>query len=114
VAAGFDPDGDCTAVNQTNACLTGSCDGSGVCAVRAEGNPGSPVCTGFFFCDATPGGACPTACVTDADCPLGRFCDDVAAGGATFACLGDRATGDPCVRLEQCVANACTGNVCGP
>jgi hypothetical protein len=91
----------------TNACV--ACNGD-------NGSTASSPCptTATPFCNTTAG-SCGAVCVTDGECGIGQWCDDVADAGA---CQPKVANGQPvpggtcapAVAARACVSTACVGS----
>jgi hypothetical protein len=114
---------DGTACTQSNQCLSGNCvDGyccdtacggecdacnlggsEGVCTVRADADPGTPLCTPYL-CDGAIA-MCPNMCVIDGDCAANFYCE-------AQACVPVKGDGDSCSSGTQCASGICTDGVC--
>jgi MYXO-CTERM domain-containing protein len=133
IAAGTDPDNECSSALQTSCGNDGFCDGKGVCELWAAGTdcsatPGANVCSGNKLvgqiCDglgtctnSTTGvdcapqkcvsGAC-SACVTSTDCldPNATYCD------SSGTCRARKAQGESCGTGDECLSTFCVDGVC--
>ncbi len=129
VAAGTDPDGNCTAdPGFPGSCKAdGQCDGKGACRLFATSTVscGSTSCSAGtvtgFLCNgsgsclsssascapyACGGTSCRTSCVSDSDCDSKAFC------GPSGACVVKRAAGEGCGAGKECDTGFCVDGVC--
>jgi hypothetical protein len=128
ISVGTDPDDECAASAPSTCGLTGTCSGSGSCALYPIGTTcgGSScsagtethptTCDGAGVCftpSMTPcspyvcgGTTCLTTCGGDTDCIAGDYCS--AAG----ACLATQANGATCTGNSQCTSAHCVDGVC--
>lgn len=123
VQLNLDPKSECP----TQACRTGSCNGTGSCGVLASGT----TCTDNLFCNGTDtcnasgsctthtGNPCPADVLPDSDCS--ETCDE-----ATDTCTANDLAGTPCTDNQFCTqtdtcngsgvcsgtGNPCTGPLC--
>ena len=127
VAAGLNPNSDCTMMPASTCGTTGVCDGTGACQLYAAGttcaapscngetHTNASTCDGLGNCNAgtmtscspyvcTVGG-CKTSCASDADCIATDFC----SGGV---CAPRRSAGSSCTANDNCISNICTGGLC--
>jgi hypothetical protein len=127
VAAGGDPDDDCSEQAPETCGRTGACDGSGECQLRAAGvSCGSSVCDVSTakgqICDgegaciasetgvdcapyACAGGACQNPCTAPSDCLAGYVC-------VSSTCVLPGSTGAPCSNGSECGTGSCVDGVC--
>ncbi len=126
IAAGGDPDNDCTAEAPSSCGLSGACDGTGGCALYGQGTAcGSATCTGttrtgfgctgFGACEPNQssdcgayvccGSDCCSSCADGSSCSPGHFC----AGGA---CVTQKAEGETCSGAVECSSGFCVDGVC--
>lgn len=132
IAAGSDPQNECTD-NGAGLCGTnGACSGSGSCQLYANGtvclaascasstSRNVPdTCNGLGTCSdqgvqncatgyACVAGACQTSCTDDTQCASAYYCDTVAK-----QCVADKTQGQACARDAACSGNAnCVDGVC--
>lgn len=129
-ASGADPDNECAAMAASTCGTTGSCDGSGACALHPAATQCAPqscvgstftpadLCNGMGSCvdGGTVGcggyicnpatGACLATCVGDADCDGASYCT------FTGQCLPKQTNGATCTMGKQCASNNCVDGVC--
>ncbi len=131
IAAGEDPDDECTQDAKATCAQTGACNGAGACATWAAGTDcgnGGNVCTGNLVvgkvcsgvgactnatsgvdCGAQRcvGGVC-AACATAADCsnPAASYC------GAGGQCLAKKAQAAACGADAECTTGHCADGLC--
>ncbi len=92
--------------------LTGK---QGQCSVVPDATPGAPACSGNLLCDGVAA-TCPTACVVNADCASGYYCDQTSnpktckpqGGGTPCTTGGDCPSGLFCVD-SVCCDTSCAG-----
>ncbi len=127
IAAGADPDSECTPI--PNSCARGDfCNGGGACQTAAQNTTCAPTtCSGSSLtvsqCDAsgtcvssplscTPylcanASACRSSCTIDGHCATNAFCRT-----SDSTCQPDRANGVACSGGSQCVSGNCIDGVC--
>jgi hypothetical protein len=128
IAAGADPDNECSFQNQSTCGTTGFCDGFGKCQLYAGGATCAPVscagtstldkgkqCDGNGNCVANgtqscgnyvcSGAACLTSCTTSADCVSTAYCSG-------SVCLSKKGLGAACAAAVECGSGACADGVC--
>ena len=134
IAAGNDPDGDCTDQTAASCGDNGLCDGAGACqkyplntvcgAATCTGNTltaqlcnatnmcvagGAMTCGGGLKCNSG-GSACLTACAADADCASATdFCMNPGASGT---CVAKKADGVACGASGECTNGNCVDGIC--
>jgi hypothetical protein len=131
VAAGTDPDSECSADSPTTCGQNGQCDGAGACAYYGTttvcgssvcvGNESRPsVCTarlscgpsaagtscGTFRCQASSG-HCLLGCSADTDCVVGTYCDLV-----TSVCALKKPIAATCQAKNECLGGSCADGFC--
>lgn len=127
IAAGVDPDGECTASAESTCGLDGACDGAGACRRWAAGTEcaagscasgtethpstcdgaGTCVSNGTTACAAYACGptACKLTCAGDGDCAAGSYC-------AGVACVAKKGMGVPCSAGRECATGSCVDGFC--
>lgn len=101
IAAGTDPDAECTAATCSGSTLSTATGCSGTSAACAA--PVTSSCAPFA-CNAS-GTACATLCTVDTDCVSDSFCK---AG----TCAVKRANGAACSNTKECSSGQCADGVC--
>jgi hypothetical protein len=129
IAAGSDPDSECPADMAGSCGRTGTCNGTGACALYDAGTPcGTPACATATLlasaCDGLGGcstpmpkpcfpyacanaTACGASCSDNSSCDSGAYCDV-----GTSMCTPVEATGAPCTDGSQCELGFCVEGVC--
>jgi hypothetical protein len=127
IAAGTDPDNECTADVVTSCGHDGMCNGAGACGMWAAGTvcaaglctagtetpartcDGAGICRtvtdsscGAYMCGAS---ACDTSCTANTDCVTGYFCS---AG----QCVALETNGTACNAAGDCASGNCVDSVC--
>ncbi|MEM6957834.1 MAG: Dickkopf N-terminal cysteine-rich domain-containing protein [Myxococcota bacterium] len=77
---------------------------TGQCLPVADGGAGDPTCGGNLLCDGTSR-SCPGACMINADCVSGFFCD-------LGSCVLKAAPGTACTLNAECNTDRCVDGVC--
>jgi len=127
VAAGGDPDDECSSEAPSTCGRTGDCDGSGACQLHAAGvSCGMSTCdmstaTGLL-CDgggacvmtttgvdcapyACDSGACQNPCEEPSDCLMGTVC-------VSGTCRDPGSVGTPCSSGTECTSGHCVDDLC--
>ena len=128
VLAGLDPMDDCSTEDVSTCGLDGKCSGGGACSFYAAGSvcvaqscaagtqQNADTCDGAAACvdngttDCFPyvcngDWGCYTACVTDAECASGTWCQ----GGE---CIEGKGDGETCTEDDECSSSKCVDGFC--
>jgi hypothetical protein len=129
------PDPACKANDPSTCGTTGTCDGSGACALYPENTScGAAACTGAVFSDSArtcdgqgacqgaqlvdcspylcSNGACNGSCRTDTDCEQGHACMPTVVRGISTGLCGKKKNGQPCADGSECNSTQCVDGVC--
>ena len=127
VSNGNDPDNECATSSASTCGTTGTCNGTGACALYASGTAcGTATCANDTQLANTCNGAgsclpstsipcapykcegnvCATSCTDDTQCAGIYFC------GTSNTCQPDQGNGQTCTANSQCASGSCADGVC--